>query len=34
VYGIAALLFGAVTRRELKSALRREKGAAVPTVEL
>jgi putative peptidoglycan lipid II flippase len=34
VYGLASLMFGAVTRGELKSALRREKGAAVPTVEL
>jgi putative peptidoglycan lipid II flippase len=30
----AALVFKAVTRSELKSALRREKGAAMPTVEL
>jgi putative peptidoglycan lipid II flippase len=34
VYGLAALILGAVTRGELKGALRREKGAAVPTVEL
>jgi len=30
VYGIAALLFGAVTRGELKAALRRERGAPAP----
>lgn len=34
VYAVASLLFGAVTRRELKSALRRERGAPAPTVEL
>jgi putative peptidoglycan lipid II flippase len=32
VYGAAALVFGAVTKRELRSALRRERGAGVETM--